>query len=197
MTDLVLASASTARATMLRNAGVPFIVDGARVDEDAFKRGFRADGLSARDLADALAEMKAVSVSQRRPEALVLGCDQTLVLDDGTMLDKPGTALAENLRRLSGRTHDLFSAAVAAEGGRAIWRHVERVTLTVRPLSDNFIDDYVARVDPVVGESLGGYRIEEEGVRLFSDIRGSHFAIMGLPLLPVLKWLGQRGLIAS
>ena len=197
MTDIILASGSAIRATMLRNAGIPFSVEPARIDEDAFKQGLRNSGLSARDLADALAELKAIAVSRRRPGALVLGCDQTLVLDDGTMLDKPDMSLAKNLRRLSGRSHQLFSAAVAAEAGRPVWRHVESVTLTVRSLSSEFIEAYAARADPAVGDCLGGYQIEGIGVQLFSKISGSHFAIMGLPLLPLLEWLRQRSVIAA
>jgi septum formation protein len=144
-----------------------------------------------------LAELKAIKVSSRRPSDLVLGCDQTLELDDGTLLDKPGDALATQLRQISGRTHRLHSAIVAAEGGRAIWRHVERATLSVRSLSDAFIDSYVAQEGPHVSECVGGYRIEGAGIQLFEKIEGSHQAILGLPLLPLLGWLRMRGVLAS
>jgi len=194
---LVLASTSATRADMLHAAGLSFEVVAPRVDEDAAKASYRAQGLGARDLADALAELKALQVSQLRPGDLVLGCDQTLALEDGTMLDKPGEQLAAQLRQLSGRAHTLHSAAVVVEDGRAVWRHVESVKLTVRKLSDAFIADYVATEGPAVSGSLGGYRVEGRGVQLFSKIGGSHFAILGLPLLPLVGWLQMRGILAS
>jgi septum formation protein len=194
---IILASLSAARREMLKSAGVPFEAVAAGVDEDAAKQTLRADGLGARDLADALAELKALRISARRPGDLVLGCDQTLVLDDGTMLDKPGAALAEQLRLLSGRTHSLYSAIVAAENGHPIWRAVERVKLTVRPLSEPFIADYVAREGEFVAGCVGGYRMEGVGAQLFLKIEGSHFTVLGLPLLSLLDWLRSRGIMPS
>ncbi|AYJ86613.1 septum formation protein Maf [Sphingomonas paeninsulae] len=194
---IVLASLSAARRTMLTAAGVIYDAVAAGVDEEAAKQALRADGLAARDLADALAELKAVRISARRPGDLVLGCDQTLALDDGTMLDKPGTALAEQLRLLSGRTHSLYSAIVAAENGQPIWRSVDRVKLTVRPLSEVFIADYVLQEGEFVAGCVGGYRIEGLGAQLFSKIEGSHFTILGLPLLQLLDWLRSRGMMPS
>ena len=197
MSNVILASASAVRGAMLAHCGVQFHVEPARIDEDAAKVALRSGGLSPRDLADALAELKALNISRKHPDALVIGCDQTLAFDDDTMLDKPGEDLGDNMRRLSGRTHRLFSAAVVAEGGQPVWRHVETVTLTVRLLSDAFIESYVAAADSGLKACLGGYRIEGSGARLFSEIRGSHFAIMGLPLLPLLNWLHLRGAIVS
>jgi septum formation protein len=194
---IVLASLSVARRTMLTAAGVPFDAVAAGVDEEAAKQALRSDGLGARDLADALAELKAVRISARRPGDLVLGCDQTLVFDDGTMLDKPGVALAEQLRLLSGRTHSLYSAIVAAESGQPIWRSVDRVKLTARPLSEAFIADYVLREGEFVAGCVGGYRIEGLGAQLFSKIEGSYFTILGLPLLQLLDWLRSRGMMPS
>jgi septum formation protein len=194
---LVLASLSATRRDMLTAAGVAFEVQGAPIDEEAAKESLRAEGLGARDLADALAELKARRVSAKRPGAIVLGCDQTLELDDGTMLDKPGNRLAEQLRTLSGRTHRLHSAVVACENGVGVWRQIETVKLVVRPLGETFIADYVAREGQSVSGCVGGYRIEGCGAQLFSRIDGSHFAILGLPLLPLLDWLRMRGLLAS
>ena len=194
---LVLASKSAARAAMLTAAGLSFEAVAARVDEEAAKASLREQGLGARDLADALAELKAMKVARSRPGDLVIGCDQTLAMDDGAMLDKPGDDLAGQLRALSGRTHRLHSAAVAVEGGQPVWRHVESVTLTMRPLSEAFIADYVAREGAAVAGCVGGYRIEAMGAQLFARIDGGHFAILGLPLLPLLDWLRVRGVLAS
>ena len=194
---IVLASKSSARRAMLEAAGVPLEAVAANVDEEAAKASFRAQGYDARTLADALAELKAVRVSARRPGDLVLGCDQTLALDDGTMLDQPGDAVAAQLRTLSGRTHTLYSAVVAAENGVAIWRHVGRAKLTMRTLSHAFIADYVAHEGASVAGCVGGYRIEGPGVQLFDAIEGDHFTILGLPLLPLLASLRVRGDLPS
>jgi septum formation protein len=194
---LVLASMSATRRAMLEAAEVPFEAVAPRVDEDAAKESFRARGLGARDLADALAELKATRVSASRTGDIVLGCDQTLELDDGTMLDKPGNDVVGQLRMLSGRTHRLFSAVVAVENGQPIWRHVDKATLTMRTLSDTFIEDYVAREGNAVAGCVGSYRVEGLGAQLFAKIEGSHFTILGLPLLPLLDWLRVRGVMAS
>lgn len=196
---LVLASGSAGRRALLENAGIPHDVMTASIDEEAAKASLRAEGLGPRDLADGLAELKALKVSAKRPGDLVLGCDQTLALDDGTMFDKAPdqAALARQLLQLSGKTHSLFSAAVLAEQSRPVWRHVERVRMTVRPLSDAFIEAYLeAEGDALLG-CVGGYRIEGRGVQLFSRIEGSHFAIVGLPLLPLLDYLRTRGVLAT
>ncbi len=194
---LILASTSAARRALLNAANVPFEAVAARIDEESAKASLRARGLGARDLADALAELKAIRISQLNPGDIVIGCDQTLALSDGTMLDKPGAFLREHLRSLSGQTHHLFSAAVAVENGRAIWRHVDRASLTMRTLSDEFIDDYCYREGKAVQDCLGGYRIEGCGVQLFTKIEGSHFTILGLPLLALLDWLRIREIIMS
>jgi len=194
---LVLASLSQTRRAMLIAAGVVFEAQGAPIDEETAKASLRAQGLEARDLADALAELKALRVSAKRPGDIVLGCDQTLALDDGQMFDKPGDALADQLRALSGRTHRLFSAVVACENGVPVWRHVDSVKLTMRPLSEAFIADYVAREGEAVAGCVGGYRIEASGAQLFAKIEGNHFTILGLPLLPLLYWVRIRGLMPS
>ena len=196
---LVLASQSASRRAMLRAAGVPHDAVAAHVDEAAAKESLGAGGIAARDLADALAEMKARKISARDPGALVLGCDSIVALDDGMLLDKPADReeAAAHLRRLSGRRHDLWSAAVIAEGGRPVWRHVERASMHVRPLSEAFIDAYLEAEWPALAGCVGCYRIEGPGAQLFARIDGSHFTILGLPLLPLLDYLRVRGVLAA
>lgn len=196
---IVLASQSSSRRALLQAAGVPFEALSPGVDEETAKEALRADGLDARALADALAELKALRVSRRVPGALVLGCDQTLSLQDGAMIDKAvDRADAERiLNRLSGDMHHLHSAAVIALNGEAVWRHVERVRMTVRPLSEAFIADYLDREWDECRWCVGCYRIEGPGAQLFSRIEGSQFAIQGLPLLPLLDFLRIRGVLPS
>lgn len=194
---LILASQSTSRRAMLDAAGVPFTAQPPYVDEAAAKAAL-ADR-SPRDLADALAELKALKVSQREPQALVLGSDSLAVLDDGTILDKPETReqASEHLSRMSGKRHDLVSAAVIAEGGRAVWRHVDRARMFVRPLTPAFIDAYLDIEWPAIAGCVGCFRIEGPGVQLFSRIEGSQFTVLGMPLLPVLSYLPERRVLMA
>jgi septum formation protein len=196
---IVLASQSASRRSLLEAAQIPFEALSPGVDEEAAKEALRADGLDARALADALAELKALKVSRRVPGGLVLGCDQTLSLDDGTMIDKAvdRADAARILRLLSGRVHHLHSAAVIVLNGEPIWRHVERVRMTVRPLSDAFIDTYLDGDWDQLRWCVGCYRIEGPGAQLFSKVEGSQFAIQGLPLLPLLDFLRVRGVLAA
>lgn len=196
---LVLASQSASRRAMLTAAGVAFEAVAAGVDEESAKAALLHDGLAARDMADALAELKAIKVSSGDGQALVLGCDSVVALEDGTMLDKPVSRdqAADHLRRLSGRRHELVSAAVIAEGGRPVWRVVDRAKMEVRPLSDAFIAAYLDLEWPAIAGCVGCYRIEGPGAQLFGRITGSHFTVLGLPLLPVLDYLRVRGHLAS
>lgn len=192
---LVLASTSASRRRMLTAAGIAHEALAPGVDEDAAKAAL--GHLDGRGLADALAELKAVKISSRRPADIVLGCDSTVELDNGTLLDKPGDQLADQLRMLSGRTHRLHSAVVAAEAGVPVWRHVARATLSVRPLTEAFIAAYVALEGAAVAGCVGGYRLEGPGVQLFTRIDGDSFVIQGLPMLPLLDWLRVRGIMTS
>lgn len=194
---LVLASQSASRRAMLDAAGVPFSAQPAHVDEAAAKLALA--GRPPRDLADALAELKALKVSQREPQALVLGSDSLAVLEDGTILDKPESRdeAAEHLRLMSGKRHDLVSAAVIAEGGRAVWRHVDRARMFVRPLSPAFIEAYLDAEWPAIAGCVGCFRIEGPGVQLFSRIEGSQFTVLGMPLLPLLSYLRERGVLLA
>jgi septum formation protein len=197
MTQLVLASGSASRRAMLSAAGVPFTVQPPGIDEDAAKASLA--GRSARDLADALAELKALKVSARTPDALVLGSDSVVALADGTLLDKPTTReeALDHLLAMAGSHHDLWSAVVIAENGRPVWRHVERARLHVRPLSYSFLAAYLDAEWPAIAGCVGCYRMEGPGVQLFSKVEGSHFTILGLPLLPVLDYLRTRGVLPA
>jgi septum formation protein len=182
---------------MLEAAGVPFEAVAAPLDEEVAKAGLAAAEFAARDMAEMLAEMKAKSVTGG--DALVLGADQTLELDDGTMLSKPGSraeALAQ-LHALGGRTHQLHSAAVIAERGERIWGETESVALAVRPLGEAFLNAYLDREEEKVIGCVGSYRVEGLGAQLFERIEGSHFAVLGLPLLPLLAYLRARGELDS
>ncbi|OWK29145.1 septum formation protein Maf [Sphingomonas mucosissima] len=194
---LVLASQSASRRAMLDAAGVPFEAQPAMVDEDAAKAALGA--IPPRDLADALAELKALKVSQRNPQALVLGSDSLAVLDDGTILSKPRdrAQAAEHLAMMSGKRHDLVSAAVIAEGGRPVWRHVDKARMFVRPLSYGFIEAYLDAEWPAISGCVGCYRIEGPGVQLFSRVEGSQFTVLGMPLLPLLGYLRERQVLGA
>lgn len=197
--SLILASQSNSRRALLSAAGVPFDAVSPGVDEEAAKDALRADGLDARALADALAELKALRVSRRAPGDLVLGCDQTLSLDDGEMIDKAvdRADAVRILTLLSGRPHYLHSAAVLVQGGTPVWRHIERVKMTMRPLSSAFIDSYLDKDWDECRWCVGCYRIEGPGAQLFARVEGSQFAIQGLPLLPLLDFLRIRGFLPS
>lgn len=196
---IVLASESASRRAMLAAAGVPHEALAPGVDEDAAKAALRAEGISPRNLADALAELKALRVSRRIPGGMVLGCDQTLSLESGEMIDKAESREdAEHiLKTLSGKVHYLHSAAVIARAGEPVWRHVERVKMTVRPLSDAFIAQYLDAEWEHVRWCVGCYRIEGPGAQLFSRVEGSQFAIQGLPLLPLLDYLRVQGVLPT
>jgi len=188
---LVLASTSPSRRKMLEDAGVPFTAQHPELDEEEVKQALT--DLPADVLASTLAERKARSVAMRDPGALVLGSDSVVELD-GERVGKPGAQLSAVLRKLSGRTHRLHSAACLIEAGEEPWSVVETATLAVRPLSDAFIADYVAR-DQEARWCAGGYRIEGLGAQLFERVDGSWFAILGLPLLPLLAELRRRGIL--
>ncbi|MET0269265.1 MAG: Maf family protein [Sphingomonas sp.] len=196
---LILASQSASRRAMLTHAGVPHEAMAAGVDEEALKAGLRADGHEARALADALAEFKATKLSLRNPGALVLGCDSTVATADGAPIDKAESreAAAAQLRALRGATHRLFSAAVICQAGSPVWRHVDGAKLTMRDFSDGFLDAYLDAEWPAIGGCVGGYRLEGRGAQLFSKIEGSHFTILGLPLLPLLDYCRVRGVLPA
>ncbi len=193
---LILASTSAIRLQLLVNAGVKVTAQPARVDEDSIKSSLLAENAKPRDVADALAEMKARKLADRNPDLLVLGCDQVLDFK-GEIINKPDSLdqAKDQLRSLRGKTHTLLSAAVLYDRGQPIWRHIGQAKLTMRDFSDGYLDDYLTRNWPGVRHSVGGYMLESEGVRLFDQIEGDYFTILGLPLLPLLSYLASRGFI--
>lgn len=195
---LILASGSAIRTKLLAQACVDHTVQLARVDEDMIKQSLIAEAATPRDIADTLAEMKARKISEKTPGALVLGCDQ--VLDHGgQLLAKPTTpedALAQ-LKNMRGDRHSLLSAAVICEDGQPIWRHVGQVRLLMRDASDAYLGDYVARNWDSIRNAVGCYKLEEEGVRLFSTIEGDYFHVLGMPLLEIVNYLTLRGDLAK
>ena len=195
---LLLASGSATRARLLKSAGVPFEAVSPRVDEVALRAALQADGMSPRDIADALAEAKARKVAGRFPTDFVLGGDQVAEVD-GRVLTKPKSPedALDQLRSLSGKRHALHSAAVMYEDGQPTWRVVSTARLAMRPLSEAYLVDYVARNWQTIRHSAGGYLIEEEGVRLFRHIEGDLFTVQGLPLLQLIDHLAIRGMIQT
>ncbi|MFQ5618982.1 MAG: Maf family protein [Rhodospirillales bacterium] len=190
----MLASASSARAQVLDGAGIPYLRDPATIDEGVIKSAFRAKGAAAAAAAEALALAKAEAVSRRHRGALVVGADQILQCGDA-WLDKPadGEQAASHLRTLRGRTHSLVSAVCVVRDGERAWHHVETSRLTMWAFDDAFIERYLVRAGQAALESLGAYRLEGLGMHLFSDIEGDFFAILGLPLLPLLAFLRRNG----
>lgn len=193
----VLASQSPTRRRMLEAAGVPVhAADRPGVDEDEVKAAFRADGAGPDDVAEALAEMKAHRVAGRYGGCLVMGADQMLEVD-GAWLDKPETReqAAETLRTLSGKTHRLIACAVVVKDGGRIWHHIESAELSVRPLSEPFIQNYLDAVGDRAFDSVGAYQLEGLGAQLFSRVQGDYFTVLGLPLLALMDLLRNHGVL--
>jgi len=192
---ITLASGPHIRAQLLRNAGVDFDVTVARIDEDMVKASLLSEGARPRDIADALAEAKARKVSQRTV-GFVIGCDQVLDFN-GALLSKPKSPehALEQLQAMRSEQHTLLSAAVIYDDGQPIWRHVGLVKLRMRDASDAYLESYVARNWDSIQEAVGGYKLEEEGVRLFTRIDGDYFNVLGMPLLELLSFLTLRGVL--
>jgi len=192
---VILASRSPARRRLLEAAGIPFEARGVGVDEDAVKDAMLAEGARPRDIADTLAEMKALrGASRAGPDALVIGSDQVLALD-GVLYSKADTLdeARATLKALRGKRHELVTAVAVAKGGAVIWRHIETPRLTMRDMSDQFLEDYLSAVGEDVLSSVGCYHLEGLGIHLMSKIEGDHFSVQGLPLLPLLQFLRDHG----
>lgn len=195
-TNIILASASPFRAKMLKDAGIDVTIERPSIDERAVEQAVADAGLRPDDLAQILAEAKAVDVSQNHPGAFVIGCDQTLSLGE-ELMHKPADMedARRRLLKLSGRTHQLNSAVVIAQDGEAIWRHVSVASLTMRDLDPGFVGRHLSAVGDAALSSVGAYQIEGRGIQLFDKIEGDHFTIVGLPLLPLLAKLRELGAI--
>ena len=192
--EFVLASGSESRRRLLAAAGVAFTAIPAQVDEDALKAELSRVGTPPRDVAGRLAEAKALHVSQIHPSALVLGADQTLLLDAAIVSKCPHLAAARHLlRQLRSREHQLVGGYVLARSGTVLWRHGETATLVMRDFSDAFLDDYLAREGEDVLSAVGCYKLEGLGAQLFACIEGDYFSILGLALLPLLAELRKQG----
>jgi septum formation protein len=195
---LVLASGSATRARLLLDAGVSVTMDPASLDESEIAASFRAERRDPAACAEALAEAKAVTVSTRHGEALVIGADQ--ILDcGGTWFEKPADRqqARTQLMALRGKRHRLISAVCVARNGAPIWQTVDRAELEMRSFSDAFLDAYLAAAGAEVLDSVGAYRLEGLGAQLFARVEGDYFTILGLPLLPLLDFLRGRGALAA
>lgn len=193
---LILGSGSEARAAMLRAAGLSISVDRPAIDEYETKLSLRAASASGAVIAETLAELKAQRISPRHPGGYVIGADQMLECE-GESFDKPEN-LAEaldQLKRLQGKSHRLVSAVVVVKDRQRLWHHVDRATLNMRACSDDFLQRYIEAMGDSALASVGGYQIEGLGAQLFSETRGDHFTILGLPLLPLLGFLRTSGVL--
>jgi len=196
--QIILASASRIRADMLRNAGLTFDIVPANIDEAATKQSFSLQDASPLDLAERLAQEKAVAVSQKMKMAYVIGADSVLAVGD-RIFDKPSSRsiAANHLQYLRNRDHELISGAAIALGGDIIWSTVDKAILKMRDFSDAFLENYLDENEEAALNSVGCYHLEDRGVHLFSKIRGDYFTILGLPLLPLLNFLRTEGVLDS
>ena len=195
---VVLASESPSRAAVLRQAGIPALCDAARIDEAEVKASLAGEGATAAQVAETLAEMKARKVALRHPGALVIGADQMLDCE-GTWFDKP-QSLEEaegHLLALSGKTHSLLTCACVVRDDARLWHHLDQPRLTVRPLSRDFVAAYLQALGPAALTSVGAYQLEGLGAQLFARITGDFFAILGLPLLPLMDFLRAQGALRT
>lgn len=193
---LILASRSPIRAKLLQQSGIEFESVSALVDEEMMKAAMLAEQAPHRDIADKLAEIKALKVSQKNLGSFVLGCDQILSFD-GKVFSKPKdqSDLRKQLSVLKSGTHELFSAAVICQDAKPIWRFIGKARLTMRDFSETFLDNYIEQNWKLVENCVGGYQIEGEGIRLFQRLDGDYFSILGMPLLEITSYLTERGVI--
>ncbi|MEM1285581.1 MAG: Maf family nucleotide pyrophosphatase [Pseudomonadota bacterium] len=188
---LILASGSPIRRNLLEGAGLSLEVEPANVDERALES--ELEGQSPEHLAQALAVAKAVHVSKANPNAWIIGADQVLDHDGGVIHKAPSSeAAAKKLQRLQGSVHHLTSAAALVKNGQTLWSGHDRAALTMRPLSTETIEAYLAKAGDAATQSVGAYQLEELGAALFERIDGDYFTILGLPLLPLLAALRDQ-----
>lgn len=195
---VVLASESRARVALLRRGGMACRAEPAGIDEDEIKRALRHEGAKAAEAAETLAELKAIKVSYRHAGALIIGADQILECA-GEWFDKPADLdqARTHLLALRGKAHELATAVAVARDGARLWHHVARARLHMRAFSDAFLDLYLAEVGRAACDSVGAYQLEGLGAQLFSRVEGDYFAILGLPLLPLLDFLRNHGVVPT
>lgn len=198
MKAVVLASTSVTRQRLLRAGGVDFVAEAAAVDEASIIESLVAEKAKPRDVADILAELKAVKVSARHPQAFVIGADQVLSLGS-EIFQKPADrdGARAQLMRLRGSTHVLSSAVCVAREGSVVWRMVDEARLTMRAFSDAFLEAYLVEAGEDILSSVGGYHVEGLGIQLFSRIDGDAFTIQGLPMLPLIDFLRTHGIVRA
>lgn len=191
---IILASKSTIRHAILENAGIEFTALAANIDEATIKETMLVEGQNHDEIAIELAEAKARKISNKNPYAIVIGCDQVLSFKND-LLSKPKTEAEaiSQLESLRNEKHTLISAIVIIQNGIRIWHHASYAHLTMLDFSDAYMQKYVRQNWQSIQHSVGGYKIEEQGIRLFAKIDGDHFTILGLPLLELLAYLRVRG----
>lgn len=196
--QIILASASQSRSTVLRNAGLVFEQIPADLDEASIKSKMQLEGQTAANCAQALADAKALHVSRHHPNGLVIGCDQMLACEN-RWFDKPtdSSSASEQLMALRGKTHSLFNGMAIAQNGQIVWRYTNTAHLRMRTFSPEFLKEYLTHVGQKAHLSVGGYQLEGLGAQLFESIEGDFFSVLGLPLLPLLGYLRDVGAIKS
>lgn len=198
MTRLILASSSKARYSMLKNAGVACEAIASMIDEDGYKQSMKAEGASAAEAAETLAEMKALRMYRQQPDGIVIAADQMLECN-GIWFDKPRDRdnTRAQLRALRGKTHQLVSAAVIYKEGSRIWGTIDTAHLTVRNFTDEWLENYLDTVGDEIYNCVGGYQLEGIGAQLFTKVRGDYFTVLGLPLLPLIGFLRDHGILKA
>ena len=198
MTRLILASSSKARYSMLKNAGVACEAIASMIDEDGYKQSMKAEGASAAEAAETLAEMKALRMYRQQPDGIVIAADQMLECN-GIWFDKPRDRdnTRAQLRALRGKTHQLVSAAVIYKEGSRIWGTIDTAHLTVRNFTDEWLENYLDTVGDEIYNCVGGYQLEGIGAQLFTEVRGDYFTVLGLPLLPLIGFLRDHSILKA
>lgn len=196
MTSIILASGSSIRAELLRNAGLDFAIDVPRIDEENILRALEAEGAKPSDIADTLAEYKARRIASKNPSSFVIAADQVLACNGKVYSKAKNLEEAKaHLTELKGQGHQLLSAVVIYEETKPVWRHIGRAQLAMRDFSNEFLDAYLETAGTDILHSVGCYKLEAEGVNLFSRVQGDYFTILGLPLLELLNYLRTKGVL--
>lgn len=195
---LILASSSKARHTMLKNAGVDCEAVASMIDEEGYKQSMKAEGASAAEAAETLAEMKALRMYRQQPDAIVIAADQMLECN-GIWFDKPRDRdnTRAQLMALRGKTHQLVSAAVIYKEGSRIWGTIDTAHLTMRNFTEEWLDEYLDAAGDEIFNCVGGYQLEGIGAQLFIEVRGDYFTVLGLPLLPLIGFLRDHGVLKA